>query len=244
MGISDLNELEIISGLFSLIFVAISLLIGLMFLIKYFKIKRKTILTVGLTWIFLSSAWWSRTISFLTIIFFDYSLNEFLYLFLLNAFIMVSTICWIYSFSTLVYPSSKKKILSIYLFICSIFEILLIVFLIWDTQLIGSVEFFSANGAPFSISLQIFAIFTFLITGILFARESLRSSDPKILWKGRFLLLAFISFTISALYESIAPLTPLSLVLIRILLISSAIEYYFGFFLPDRLANWLINRDG
>lgn len=243
MGISDLTELEIISGLFSLIFVAISLLIGLMFLIKYFKIKQKTILTVGLTWIFLSSAWWSRTISFLTIIFFDFSLNEFLYLFLLNAFIIVSTMCWIYSFSTLIYPKLKKKIVSIYLIICSIFEILLIVFLIWDTQLIGNVEFFSANGAPFSISLQIFAIFSFLITGILFARESLRSSDPKILWKGRFLLLAFISFTISALYESIAPLTPLSLVLIRILLISSAIEYYFGFFLPDRLANWLINRD-
>jgi hypothetical protein len=30
---------------------------------------------------------------------------------------------------------------------------------------------------------------------------------------------------------------------VRFLLILSAIEYYLGFFLPDRIANWLIKSE-
>jgi uncharacterized integral membrane protein len=242
MGIEDLNELEIVSGSFSLAFVIISLIIGFMLISKYFSLKNRILLTVGLSWIFLSSSWWSRSISFLTIILFDYSLDEVLYLFLLNAFVPLAILCWIYSFFSLVYTDFKKRIFIVYLVICIVYEVFLIIFLFTNTELIGSVQFFSARGGPLSIVFQIFAIFSFLITGILFARKSLESNDPKIQLKGKLLLVAFISFTISALYESIMPLTPLTLALIRILLISSAIEYFFGFFLPDRLADLLIKQ--
>ena len=65
--------------------------------------------------------------------------------------------------------------------------------------------------------------------------------DIKVIqWRGRFMLIAFISFTIGALFDSAIPMSSLTIVLIRLLLISSAIEYYLGFFFPDRLANWLI----
>jgi len=242
MGIEDLNELEIVSGSFSLVFVIISIIIGFMLISKYFSLKNRTLLTVGLSWIFLSSSWWSRSISFLTIIFFDFALDAFLYLFLLNAFIPISILCWIYSFFSLIEYDSKKRISIAYLIICIVYEVFLIIFLFTYPEIIGSVQFFSANGGPLSIAFQIFAIFSFLITGIIFARKSLESNDPKIQLKGKILLVAFISFTIAALYEAIMPLTPLSLALIRILLISSAVEYFFGFFLPDRLADLLIKQ--
>ncbi len=242
MGIADLNELEIISGSFSLTFVIISLIIGVTLILKYRSLKNRTLLTVGLTWIFICSSWWSRSISFLTIIFFDFALDAVLYLFLLNAFIPIAVICWIYSFFSLFEYESKKRILIAYLVICIVYEVFLITFLFINTAVIGSVQFYTASGGPLSMTFQIFAIFSFLITGILFARKSLESNDPKIQLKGKLLLVAFISFTISALYESIMPLTPLTLALIRILLISSAIEYYFGFFMPNLLVHILTKQ--
>ena len=87
---------------------------------------------------------------------------------------------------------------------------------------------------------QIFAVFTTLVTGILFSKESMKVKDPLIKLKGKFLLVAFISFTIGALLDALLAFTPLNLVIVRLILISSAIEYYFGFFVPKRLANWII----
>ncbi|MBD3255087.1 MAG: hypothetical protein GF383_08330 [Candidatus Lokiarchaeota archaeon] len=242
MAITDLNEFQIISGTFSVIFVVISLIIGASILRKYLSKKEKTFITVGLTWIFISSPWWPRSIDFILRIFFDSFLSEFAYLFLGIAFIPVALMCWIYSFCVFVYPNYKSKILTVFILIFIVYEFFLLLFLFTNPKLIGFVDGFYAEFSLFTISYQFFAIITFLITGILFTRESLKSMDQRIRWKGRFLLIAFISFTISALYESAAPLTTLSLALIRILLISSALEYYLGFFLPEFISKRLIKE--
>jgi hypothetical protein len=242
MAVEDLSELQILSGIFCLIFVVISLFIGFTILSKYFSYKQKTLITVGCTWIFLSSAWWPRSIDFILIIFFDKQLQEVTYLFLGNVLIPLALMCWIYSFSILVYPNSKNKIIAVFFTICIIYEAILITFLFTNPRLVGFVEGFYAEYTLFTVSFQFFSILSFLITGIFFTKESLRSDDQKTQWKGKFLIIAFISFTISALYESAAPLTPLSISLIRILLISSAIEYYLGFFLPKIITKKLIGK--
>ena len=242
MTVTELTEIQFLSGLFSLIFVIISLIIGFTILSKYYSKKEKTLITVGFTWIFICSPWWPRSIDFLLRIFLNNYLPELIYLFLGIAFIPVSLMCWIYSFSTLVYPNYKSKLVPIFLIIFVVYEFFLITFLLTNPRLVGFVDGFYAEFAPFTISFQFFSVFTFLITGILFTKQSLKSEEQRIRWKGRFLMIAFISFTISALYESAAPLTPLSLSLIRILLISSAIEYYLGFFLPEVIAKKLIKE--
>ncbi len=80
---------------------------------------------------------------------------------------------------------------------------------------------------------------------MLFTRKSLESDDKKTQWKGRFLILAFISFTIGSTLEVMLFLDPPEILrtIVRIILILSTIEYYLGFFLPDRLAAWLIKED-
>ncbi|MHA1492136.1 MAG: hypothetical protein ACTSRI_21110 [Promethearchaeota archaeon] len=244
MGLEDLNEVDILNSALFLIFVAISLIIGIKILLKYFTYNRKVFITVGLTWIFLSSGWWGVSISFLGELFFNTRLAPFHTRVIGRIFLPFAIICWIYSFSVLVYPSLKTKIISIYSVICFSYEGAFIIILIVNPDFIGT----TVNIGTFSIAIflfNIFSIFTTIITGILFTRKSMESDDKKTQWKGRFLILAFISFTIGSTLEVMLFLNPPEILrtIVRVILISSTIEYYLGFFLPDRLATWLIKED-
>ncbi len=53
----SLNTLDTINGIFSILFVGISLLVGLIIFSRYFKYKEKVYLLVGATWIFISEPW-------------------------------------------------------------------------------------------------------------------------------------------------------------------------------------------
>ena len=88
----------------------------------------------------------------------------------------------------------------------------------------------------------IFILLSTLITGVIFAVKSMAYDDKRIQWRGRFLLIAFISFVISAVIDAIFPITALTLVLARVLLISSAIEYYLGFHMPEGITKLLIKE--
>ena len=136
MKIQDLNQLELLHGTFTLIFIVISILIGIRILLKYFTYEQKEFITVGLAWIFLSSGWWGSGFSFLSILLVQQTLDQFSYLFLGNVFIPVAIICWIYSFTSLAYEHLKKKLLVIYILICIIFEIYLIISLIIELWMI------------------------------------------------------------------------------------------------------------
>jgi hypothetical protein len=89
---------------------------------------------------------------------------------------------------------------------------------------------------------MVFGILTFIITGILFTRNSLKSEDPKLRLKGKFLITAFICFTIGAIFDAGVNMDVLTLVVIRAILITSSILYYMGFLLPDKVAQWLIKE--
>ena len=112
--------------------------------------------------------------------------------------------------------------------------------LIVDVNSIGTFDgTFDARYQGFTRLFQIFAVVSALITGFLFVRQSFSSDVPKVKWKGRFLLLAFIIFAISAVIDSALPLGVGGVIIIRLLLISSAISYYFGWLLPDRILQLL-----
>ncbi|MFX1592548.1 MAG: hypothetical protein ACFFCL_07640, partial [Promethearchaeota archaeon] len=61
----SLNLLDTVNGVFSLIFVVISIMVGLIILSRYYRYKERVYLYVGTTWMFISSSWWSSSISFL-----------------------------------------------------------------------------------------------------------------------------------------------------------------------------------
>jgi len=241
MGLESLTQLELIQVTFSLIFVVISLIVGFRILLKYFNLKNKIFITVGLTWIFLSSPWWGNAISFFTFMLTEKEIPLFWDLLLGNIFIPFAVILWIYSFSELVYPHLKRKLILIYLIISIPYEIFLIIFFFIDIEIIGkSTARFNTEHNLYPFMYQVFAILTALISGIILARESLKSDDVKIRIKGKFLLIGFVSFTFAATFDAAIPMDPITLAIIRTILISSAIEYYLGFLLPDRIASrWI-----
>lgn len=97
MGFEDLSDADQINGIFTLIFILISMVVGVRILFKYKALRRKELITIGLTWIFLTSAWWGGISSFLSVIFFDKRLDAFLFLLLSNIFIPIALLCWIHS---------------------------------------------------------------------------------------------------------------------------------------------------
>lgn len=241
MILQGLSEVDFIRGSFSLIFVLISWIIGLKILSNYFKYKERVYLSVSLTWLFLSASWVWPAINFLFKLLFNQGLDTFSYLILANFFIPLAILSWVYSFGSLVFPSWRNKMMIIFYLICIPYEVLLIIFLFINPELIGIEESPElVRRTPLTFYFAIFAIIVAFTLGILFAKASMKSKDPNIRWKGRFILIAFIFFTIGAALDSFSWENLLIIVFIRLLLILSSINYYFGFFLPDKVAKSLI----
>jgi len=66
--------------------------------------------------------------------------------------------------------------------------------------------------------------------------KSIKVNNPEVQLKGKILLLGFMSFSIASVLDATVSDITFILIIIRLILISSAVEYYLGFFLPKVLA--------
>ena len=78
------------------------------------------------------------------------------------------------------------------------------------------------------------------ITGLLFARATISIGTPDMRVKGWFIAIAVISYVVGV---SLDIFFPEGFIINRIILMSSAIEFYFGFILPDWLKKILIEEE-
>jgi hypothetical protein len=76
-------------------------------------------------------------------------------------------------------------------------------------------------------------LFLFLFFGFIFSYKALRSDKPDIKLKGKFLVIAFILFTFGSILETFVPLTQITVVIYRCILILSSMSFYIGYILPD-----------
>ena len=97
--------------------------------------------------------------------------------------------------------------------------------------------------APFIIFYILATIILILITGITFAKKCLDSDSKEIQLKGKFLLIAFISFTVGFFLEIAFVLPDILIIIARMIIGSSAIEFYLGFVLPDRVKKLLLGEE-
>ncbi len=243
MGIEGLTELELIEGFLGTISLIITIFVGLRIVWKYFTFKRIEFITIGFTMVSLTSGWWGANFSFWAYLIFDIVLPDVIYFFLSQGFTPLAIILWVYSFCHLVYPKSKWKIVSIIVVIGILYEIFFIIFLITDPTIIGTkITKFDAEFHLFVFSYIIFSLIVSLITNIIFFKHCLRSEDPKIRWKGKFVFIGFIVFLIAAILDSGIPLNPITLFITRLMLVFSSIISYIGWIMPDRVARWLIKE--
>lgn len=154
-----------------------------------------------------------------------------------NVFLPLALICWMFSLTHIFYPDKEKHILVLFVAISMIYDIIVIVFLLIDSNLVGYVEGpFNSQPTTFVLSFQIFALLICVSGGIIFSKKSMEQNNPAVRWKGLFLLLGFVLFAIGGLSDALFPSTLSTLVITRLILIISGIFYYFGFFLPQKLA--------
>jgi len=234
-----LSEVEILSGILSIIYVAISTYVGLRIASKYFELKQRVFLLVGLTWIGLASPWWPSMVSFLIAVSTGgdglYNTPK-IYFLIGNLLIPIFVLLWITAITDLLYKNKQKVILTIFTIYCISFEVIFLYLLSTDSTRIGELKGpVDVDYTYIILGFLLSIILIILITGILFGRESLKSDNPEVRLKGKLIIIAIILFSIGALLDSAIPLMLITLPITRIILILSAILFYGGFILP----NWM-----
>jgi hypothetical protein len=127
--------------------------------------------------------------------------------------------------------------------VCAIIQIIFIGLLLTDSSLIGrQVGLFHGTFTLFTRVYLLSILLTFFITGVIFARKSMKLGDPEIKLRGKFLFLAFLFYTVSVILETLLPLTAFTAVLTRLIMIFSAFAFYFGFILPKSLKKTLLRK--
>ncbi len=231
-----MEPVEILNGIFSIIFILLSIIVGLTMIIKYFEYKQRTLLFFGFTWIGLTSPWLPSTISFLKALITSTGLTPATYFLIGNIAAPIIILIWIIAFTDLKYKDKQKIFIIVYVIIGIFFEVYLIYFIINDPNVIGELSgILDVRYKSVALIYAVFIVLNVLITGILIARDSLKSEEQEIKLKGRFLLVAFISWTIGAIMDAALDPNIVTLTIARLILISSALEFYCGFLLPEKV---------
>jgi len=234
-----LTEIEFINGLFAVIFVTINTFVGSRIALKYIKIKEKTLLFMGISWILICSPWFSPSITFFLILMTGQGLSFEVFLLVQTLGIPAFLIVFMIAITELKYKGKQNLIVGIYTVIAVIFYIYLFYFIFTNPNELGHLD--RAVDIEYTGIIRFFLVFTLLtilIFGILLAIDSLKSEKAHIRLKGKFLIVAFIAFVLGGFMDSMVPLTIITLPIIRIVLISSSILFYFGWLLP----NWIKKR--
>jgi len=236
-----LELFEIVSGTFSIILVSIYLYLGLRITSRYFELKQRVYLYIGLTWIFMAEPWYPSTVSFIISWFNGEGLINFPRIFLVigNLFLPVAIIAWMIAFSSLLYKEKKLLIVGSAITLSTIYEIIFVYFLIVDPSFLGTmVSPVDSSYGLFMTIVQFLLLFTIFISGLRFASSTTRSKKREHIIKGRFLLLAFFSFFIGAIFDVFSNISIVIFIIGRILLITSSIEFYIGFIYPEKVKNY------
>jgi hypothetical protein len=236
----ELTIPQVLQGTFNLIFVLISFIVGLTILMKYFTLKDVNFIAIGIIWIGISTPWLHGAIAFILLLF-DIEMAQSIRFIIAYAFIPIITALWFKTFTDFVYQERKKMIIAIFSIIALISEIIFFIFLFLDQeQLIGTFnyaegKYFTATYSPFTRFSLLFFLMSAFLSFMIFASKSLKSNDAEIKLKGKFLIVAFVTYTVCAFIDSFAFFLqyPVIVVIIRVFLMISAVEFYFGWILPD-----------
>jgi len=242
--IIEFTPLELLQGSLTLGFVVISTFLGLLIMIKYRKIKLKVLLFVGISWILLMSPYWPDAINFIMGLSIGELLNHQTYFFLANGLIPIVHVTWLFAFTELLYKNKQRLIVLIFTIEAIMFEIFFLYFLFTIPEQIGTqMAPFYVEWTDFIVFYLLFSIIVFLATGLLFAGKSIRSENEEVRLKGKFLLIAFVSFAIGTFIDAIGGLTEITLVLARTFVTIGAIMFYIGFILPRFVKNVFIREE-
>lgn len=230
-----LSPLETVMAIFSLIIVIIFTTVGIIVASKYRKTKERVYILVGLTWIGIVEAWIPSCIVLIgyfltnTVV-----LNPQQYFFIAIVGYPITTMIWMTGFTEILYKDKQKIFQLIFGIFGIIYEIIFISVLITDYNSVGIFQnAVDVSYNPIVALYLIFSLCQILITGIMISIYTIKTGESANIVRGYFLLAAFITLFIGGIIDAALNLNLLGIVLIRLFVISSAIEFYIGFTLPE-----------
>ena len=236
MAVSDLTTIEFIEGLFALLTLIITILIGIGMIYKFNKSNNKQLIPIGVFWAMMGTPWVSASINFIMYIFFDFGLTGIMYIAIAASPYPITLLIWIRSYGKLMELKRRKLLFYIYCIIAIFFYILFFGFLFsGDPNLIALVGTldgkFNIRFGIVVFTLGSFGFLSIFFTGVHFSLKTMKIDDKIIKWKGRFMLMAFTFYTIGVLSDSVVPTVySYFTAFFRSLVIMSGILFYLAFF--------------
>jgi len=230
-----LELVDLLNGLLVICIVIVFFTIGISVAARYFKHKQKLLLYVGIGWCGMAITYLFNGIMFLMFVTTGEILDpviRFIGLTLTPYFMFL----WLIGITELLVKEKQKIILISWSIFGAFYEIFFIYFLISDPSGIGELK--PPNDTKFTFFVVIYlmtVLLIILITGISFGYKGLKSDNPDTKLKGKFLSIAFCSFVIGAILELFSTISIIILVIGRFVVMSSAVEFYIGTILPERI---------
>ena len=235
------NEVQI-TGYITFIAGFILILLVLRILMQAIRKKNKQLYFLAITLLFVLSPWYPNFFGFVFWLLTRQLLTYEIYTILGTLFIPIAFFAWSYIYINLTHPKYLKKILIIDVLFSVFYEVFVLYFLFMAPK--APVDELLLNIEPLKIDhiyngFLIFFLVAMLIftglSGIHFSLIAIKTDEnPEIRWKGRFLLIAFVTFLVFATVDGLSS-DLLLITLSRIFLVFNCFCFYAGFILPEWL---------
>ena len=229
----QLQPFEVFNGITELIFIIITIILGLSIIAKYPKTKNREFLLVGIVWIGVAEPWFAGVFSFIYTLMTGKMVTVSLYLLIAFTFVPLTIFLWFIVFTDLVYKEKQKVILLIIAIYEIIFEVIFL-FLVFSNPS-SLAELHTPLVIEYKLVIQIYLVSTLLIiliTGIIFSLKTRQAGTQEFKWRGNLLLIAFISIIIGSIFDTFFTRDVILILLKRLLLISASNEFYLAFAMP------------
>ncbi len=222
-------------GIFTLIFITIHLIVGLRIITKYFKYKQNVFLLIGIGWIGAATVWIGVAVDFILILLYDAPSPIEVHLLIIGGILPFTQLAWVAAITNLMHieRSTRRNILIVGAIVVIIFWPFYIFIVFTDPSILGE------KITPIQVKLSFFSqihyafeIVVFILPGLWFSKESLRSDKPEIRLKGKLLLFTFFVSIIMTVLELLST-TVLIYLVARIIAVFVSISFYTGFILPN-----------
>ena len=240
----ELSELELISGFSSIIMILFNFFLGIIMIRRYTQNKDRNVLFMSITMMLVSQPWWSYATALLFILTTGKSFPLVVYLIIGHIFQPVAILLWMIVITELIWKKNQKFILSLSAIFSAIYETTILYAIFVEPEMFATLEGpLDLRYLSLFLFCQVFALIVVIITGIMFFRETRKSEKPENRLKGTLFLIAVLSYAIGAIIDSALHLNLISLLIVRILLASSAFEIYGAFAMPKWIKKLFLREE-
>ncbi|MFX1392453.1 MAG: hypothetical protein ACFFAH_02660 [Promethearchaeota archaeon] len=240
----ELTQLELCSGILSIIGILLVLVLGFFMIRIYFRNKNRNILLMGIVMILISEPWWPYGISVILVLTGGEILPLREHILIALVFQPLLFILGMIVMTDLMWEDKKKIILPLSAIYAAIYQtVIFYAFIVDPTRFATSEGPLDVRYKSFLALVLIMALIILIMISILFFRESRKSQNQENRLRGTLYLISGLSFVTGAILDAILPLSFILLLIVRILLASAAFEIYSAFAMPKLIKKIFLKEE-